>query len=217
MKKAFTVFLILVGLVVLFFIGKGIYNKQKEKNYYEEVKKEWHVEITTDILNVRELPTKYSKTLGTVQKGQVLKVLEYKDDAEGNYYWYKVEFYGQSKKGWVANNTKGTYLKDVGNPNDVATPIIQFKEDTYNVLNYESIKTDHLITWDDRDDFKITWVVYFEEVNSQGKPDWWIQWTITDASGKHSSKLQHIHFEEEPSVGEYKPFTECVRDNGTPC
>lgn len=216
MKKAFTIFLILIGLTIAFFVGKGFIEKQKEKNYYKDVTKGWYVEILIDKLKVREHDTANSKQLGEVHKGEVYKVLDF-SEGDGNHYWYKIEFYDTGKTGWVANNTKGTYLVDHNDPNDVAIPIIQYKENTYHVVSYEKINTDGLTAWDDRDDYVITWTVYYEPKNAQGNPDWWIQWRIEDKSGKYSTKLQHIKFEKEPKEGQYKLFDECVRDNGEHC
>lgn len=223
MKKAFTAFIIIMLLGGIFLVGKSIYKKKAYDNYIKEIEKGWHVEILTDILNVREYPTKYSNALKTVEKGEKFKVLEFKEDEAGNYYWYKIEFYDKTLPGWVANNTKGTYLKDVGNKEDIAIPIIQFHSDPLKVLNIESInpsklvKNGELYVWDDRNDYEITFTIYHETEDYKGEDNYWIQWKIEDKSGKSSTKLQAITFEETPDESLVKPFTDCKRRNGDSC
>lgn len=50
----------------------------------------------------------------------------------------------------------------MNNPEDIATPIIKFKENVYKVVSINDINYNHLETWDDKDDYKITHIVYHE-------------------------------------------------------
>ena len=103
-------------------------------------------------------------------------------------------------------------MKDYNNPTDIAIPIIKFKEDEYHVVSIKDINYDHLITWDDRDDYKITHIIYHEVDEAKDINQYWIKYTITDASGKYSSKTQKIIFETVPDESEVVDFTEYTRD-----
>lgn len=225
MKKFFTALIIIGLLTGIFFVARTIYRRERYNAYLKEVEAGWHVEILIDDLNVRDLPTKYTKkVLKQVHAGEIYKVIKFSQDEGGNYYWYYIEFYDKTY-GWVANNTKGTYLKDVGNENDVAIPIIQYKSDLLKVISVKDIDPDallkngELMAYDDRDDYEITYTIYYEEFSQEEDrhENWWIKWEIKDKSGKSSSKLQKIQFEKTPSEGEYDLFINCVRDNGESC
>jgi hypothetical protein len=53
---------------------------------------------------------------------------------------------------------------------------------------------------------KITHIVYHEVDALRGIDQYWIKYTITDASGKYSSKTQKIEFENKPSEDEVTSF-----------
>ena len=66
-------------------------------------------------------------------------------------------------------------------------------------------------------DYEITFIVFHETEDYKGEDNYWIQWKIEDKSGKSSTKLQGIKFEEVPDETEVRPFTECKRRNGDSC
>lgn len=210
MKKAFTTFLILIALAGIGFGIKKIIDKKAEEARIEEVKKGWHVEILTEYINVREEPDRYSYSPSTVKQGEVYEVVE-NDLSDPNLYWYLIKF-KNGTTGWIANNTSGTYLQDNNNPNDIAIPIIKFKNDEYHVMSIDDITYDHLQTWDDKDDFEISHIVYHEIDKYKGIDQYWIKYTITDASGKYSSKTQKIIFEIAPNEEDVTSFLEYTRD-----
>lgn len=210
MKKAFTLFLIFLALAGAGYGVKTVIDKKQEEKRIEKIKEGWHVEILTEYINVREKPDRYSYSPSTVKKGEVYEVVE-NDLSDPNLYWYLVKF-KNGTTGWIANNTSGTYLKDNNNPNDIAIPIIKFKEDEYHVVSIDDIKYDHLLTWDDKDDFEITHTIYHEVDRAKDINQYWIKYTITDKSGKHSSKTQKIIFEITPSEEEVTSFLEYTRD-----
>ena len=72
-------------------------------------------------------------------------------------------------------------------------------------INLKSIR-------DDKDDYKITHIVYHEVDALRGIDQYWIKYTITDASGKYSSKTQKIEFENKPSEDEVTSFAYYVPD-----
>lgn len=210
MKKAFTIFLILVALCGVGYGVKLFLAKQKEAQRIEEAKKGWHVEILTEYINVREKPDRYSREMSKVYQGDIYKVIE-NDLNDPNLYWYLVEF-SDGSTGWIANNTSGTYLKDNNNPTDIAIPIIKFDEAEYHVVSIDDIKYDHLRTWDDKDDFEITHKIYHEVNKAKDIDQYWVKYTITDKSGKYSSKTQKIIFEIRPDESKVLSWSEYTRD-----
>lgn len=210
MKKVFTLFLILIAVSGIGYGIKKVVDKKQEEKRIAEVKKGWHVEIITDYINVREKPDRYSYSPSTVEKGDVYEVIEV-DLNDPNLYWYLIEFKDGST-GWIANNTSGTYLIDNNNPNDVAIPIIKYDDDEYHVVSINDINYDHLRVWDDKDDYKITHIVYHEVDKAKKIDQYWIKYTITDGSGKYSSKLQKIIFENTPDESEVTDFALFKRD-----
>lgn len=210
MKKGFTIFLILLALAGVGYGIKKVVDQKLEEKRIEEVKKGWHVEILTEFINVREKPDRYSYSPSTVKQGEVYEVIE-TDLSDPNLYWYLVKF-KDGTKGWIANNTSGTYLKDNNNPNDVAIPIIKFKDDEYHVVSIDDINYDHLIVWDDKDDYEITHKIYHEINPSKHINQYWIKYTITDKSGKYSSKTQKIIFEITPDKDKVLSFSEYTRN-----
>ena len=216
MKK----FLIFVFVVILgiggYIGGKKIYSNVKENKRIEEAKKGWYLEVITDEgLFVREDHDRKSNNIKDkdgnnlkLKKGEIYKITDYYVPKEGSFYWYQIELKDGSYN-WVANTKSGSYIKDYNGTLDVATPTLKYNDtaksspklqsnDCYKALDIDHITTDHLIIWDDRDDYKITWVVYHEVVPSEFKDQYWIEWTVTDASGKSASKVQKIVFEKRP-------------------
>ena len=216
MKK----FLIFVGLIVAVFVGYKVTNKVlsniKEQKRIEEAKKGWYLEVITDDgLFVRKDHSRKADNIKDkngdnlkLKKGEIYKITDaYTKDT--SFYWYQIQL-KDSSYGWVANTKNGTYIKDYNGTLDVASPVLKYNDtaksspklqanDCYKALDIDHITTDHLIIWDDRDDYKITWVVYHEVVKSEFKDQYWIEWTVTDASGKSDSKVQKIVFETRPS------------------
>ena len=204
MKKAgicFMLIFLLVGGIVGFFYFKDM----KEKQRIKEIKKGWYVEIIYDEpINVREEAGTDSKSIGQVTKGEVYKVLDVNMNSSA-YYWYKIEF--EDTTGWIASGKKNHWVNDVNNPNDIATPIIKYHDDVYKVVSVNDINYKHLEVIEDTKDYEITHIVYHEVKHSQNIDQYWILYTVTDGSGKSSSKLQKIEFEEEPDENEVIDFS----------
>lgn len=204
MKNMFICFVILV----LIFGGVGGYfviKKVKEEARIEEIKKGWYVEITSEYINVRDDAHANANSLGKVYEGEVYEVLDMNFD-NISYYWYKIDYKGN--EAWIASKRKSPYLKDYNNPTDIAIPIIKYYDDVYNVVNISEINYKHLEVVEDRDEYEITHKVYHEVVPSKYIDQYWIEYTITDAAGKSSSKLQKIEFEENPSEDDVIDFDE---------
>ena len=199
----------IVWLLVFFLLAGGIggyycYKNIKEKARIEEIKKGWYIEVTyDDPINVRESASASSEALGKVNKGEIYKVLDINYESSA-YYWYKIE-YGEYE-GWVASGKKNYWVKDVNNPNDIATPVIKYYDDVYKVVSINDINYNHLEIIEDTDKYEIEHVVYHEVDNAKFIDQYWILYTITDGAGKSSSKLQKIEFEENPSADEVLDF-----------
>lgn len=205
MKKFFTFILIVILGIGAYFIYKNIQNKK----YIEEVKKGWYVEIIYDQpINVRDLPSTDGEILGKAKKGEVYKVLDV--NTEGKiYYWYKIEYKGE--EGWIASGKKIHWVKDVGNPNDIADPVIKYYDSVYKVVSINDINYKHLEVIEDTDTYTITHKVYHEVNPTENIDQYWIEYTITDGAGKSSSKLQKIEFEERPDESQVIDFAEYKR------
>ena len=202
MKKALKLLFIIIILVVGFFGVKYILKKVK----LNQIKKGWYVEVVyNEPINIREEANRKSNALGKVQPGEIYKVLDINLENE-NYYWYKIDYNG--KEVWIASKRDELWLKDVNNPQDIATPIIKFKDNIYKTSSIKDIDYKHLQIIDDRNDYKITHKVYYEYDYIHEKDQYWIAYTVTDASGKSSTKLQKIEFEENPDKEEVLDFSE---------
>ena len=200
--------LICLLILVLVFGGGGGYfffKEQQEEKRIAEIKKGWYVEITDEYINVRDQASTNGKELGKANKGEVYKVLEM-DFSNISYYWYKIDYNGTNA--WVASKRKDPFLKDHNNPTDIADPVIKYYEDVYYVANINEINYKHLEVVEDKEEYEITHVVYHEYKPSEHKDQYWILYTVTDAVGKSSSKLQKIVFEERPSEDEVLDFSE---------
>ena len=205
--KKFFIFLLIVGACVGCFSGIRKYNSiQKEKKRIEEIKKGWYVEVLTKELNVRKDSDKYSASLGKVKKGDIFAVLDVYTG--GVMTWYKIEYHGEyaGDTGWIANDSKHTYLKDVNSPEDIYKPTLKFNDAIYYVNSIDDINYDHLEVWDDKPDYKVSHVVYHEVKVSEGIDQYWIRYTVTDGAGKETSKTQKIVFTEKPSENKVVDF-----------
>ena len=204
--------LICLLIIVVLFGGVGGYffiKNLKEEARIEEIKKGWYVEITSEYINAREDAKTSAKELGKVLKGEVYKVLEMNFE-NTSYYWYKIEY--KDSEAWIASHKKKPYLKDYNNPTDIAVPVIKYHEDVYKVVSIDDINYKHLEVVEDRDDYTISHIVYHEYVPSEFKDQYWILYTITDAAGKSSSKLQKIEFEEKPDKEDVVDFKEYEKE-----
>ena len=205
MKKFFTFILVILALVGAFIGAKKIKDINDYKKYVERVKSGWYLEVLTDELNVREEASQHSYLLDTVKKGEVLEILDYEINNTGHY-WYKVKL-RNTGIGWVANPKKRKkYVETYNGTIDVATPTIKYNESEYHVISIKDIKYDHLTAWDDSDDYEITHIICHEVTPSKNINQYWIKYTITDASGKSSSKRQKIIFEKTPSEDDVVDF-----------
>lgn len=199
MKKIFTLFLIVIAFALAFMGVKRIKASIDYKNYVSKVKKGWYLEVLIEDLNVRDEANQHSNILDTVKKGEVYKIIDYEINNTGNY-WYKIELMNKGT-GWVANPKKGVkYIETFNGKIDVATPTIKFKENEYHVISIKNINYDHLTAWDDSDDYEITHIICHEypSPTNNNQDQYWIKYTITDGSGKSSSKKQRIIFEKVP-------------------
>ena len=200
---------ILIIILILGGVGGYTYYKNfKEKERIEEIKKGWYIEIISDSINIRTKPNRNSSSLGNAKKGEVYKVLDVNLD-NTSLFWYQVE-YGK-KTAWIASKRTSPWVKDVNNPNDIATPIIKFKENTYKVFSINDINYKHLEIIEDTDDYEITHVVYHEVDLSRQIDQYWILYTITDGAGKSSSKMQKIEFDETPLESQVLDFSKYKR------
>lgn len=204
-------FLICLFVLFLIFGGVGGYfviKNIREKARIEEIKKGWYVEITTEYINVRDNAHTNANELGKVYAGEVYEVLDMNFDNTA-YYWYKIDYKGN--EAWIASRRKKPFLKDYNNPTDIATPVIKFYDDVYRVVNINEINYKHLEVVEDRNEYEITHKIYHEVVPSKQIDQYWIEYTITDAAGKSSSKLQKIEFEEKPDEKDVLNFADLER------
>jgi hypothetical protein len=167
--------------------------------------KKWHVEITIDVLNLRDTPEPWGEKLGEVKKGQIFEVLEINTE-DPIRFWYKIKL-KSNKTGWVANqrDTLG-YLKDVNNPEDISRPSIKIFDNIYRVKKIEDINYDHLEIKDDKGIASVTHIVYHELVPKEEIDQYWIVYTAIDTAGKKTSKTQSIEFEVRPLKSQVTDF-----------
>ena len=199
MKKIIFVLLILICC----FFGIKTWFTKETKVKEEKMMEGWYVEISNSYINVREEPNTYSSLLGKVNEGEKYEVLDINLD-NGKYYWYYIEF-GKNKKGWIASSRTSPYLADYNNPTDIAVPTLKLFDNVYYVDSIDEINYDHLEITDDKDDFKVTHVVYKERTEF-GDYQYWINYTVTDGAGKTASKMQKIIFLNEPKNNEVLNF-----------
>jgi len=203
--------LICLLIIVVLFGGVGGYiviKNLKEEARIEEIKKGWYVEITNEYINVRDDAHANANLLGTVNEGEVYEVLDMNFDNTA-YYWYKIDYKGT--EAWIASRRKSPFVNDYNNPTDIAVPEVKFHDSVYKVVSIDDINYKHLEVVEDRDEYEITHEIYHEVKKSEHIDQYWIYYTITDAAGKSSSKLQKIEFEEEPSEEEVLDFDDLER------
>ncbi len=214
MKKAL-IFIIIIGVIigaiVLAVVIKKYNLKKIEEAQIAEIKKGWYVEITNDFINVRKDANAYSAKIGEVFKGEVYSVMEVEYIQKD--YWFKIK-YGNNANGWVTSGKNKDFLVSYNGSYDFQIPILYYYETEYKVDNIEDINYDRIKVKDDNDDYTITHVVYHEyDPNIDPIIDqYWIVYTVTDASGKSSSKTQKIIFKNIPSKDKVKPWTDFKKD-----
>lgn len=209
MKKAFftivsSIFITCMGIVLAFlffwFLSSGPQEIKMNK-----LKSGWYVEILNEYINIRESADPKSTKIGQVNKGSIYEVLEMNFDNE-EFYFYKIKI-DETRTGWIANERENrSYLNDVNNPNDIASPSIKFSTDIYFVDTIANINYDHLEVWDDKAGYIVTHEVYHEVVPEENKDQYWIKYTVTDAAGKSDSKTQKIVFTIIPKESEVLDF-----------
>ena len=209
MKKFLIIVIIL--LVITGGIGGYFYIKDaKEKARIAEIKEGWYVEVLEDDVNIRAKGSANGTILGKTKKGDIYAVNDV--DVAGNTYWYEIDYDGTPA--FIFSSTKYNYLKDVNNPNDIATPTIKFFDKIYYVDSIDDINYDHLEVWDDRPGAEVTHQVYHEtgvDINGNIIDQYWIQYTVTDKEGKSSSKVQKIEFNKRPSEDRVLDFKDLQR------
>ena len=209
MKKFLIIVIIL--LVISGGIGGYFYIKDaKEKARIAEIKAGWYVEVLEDDVNIRAKGSANGTILGKTKKGDIYAVNDV--DVAGNTYWYEIDYDGTPA--FIFSSTKYNYLKDVNNPNDIATPTIKFFDKIYYVDSIDDINYDHLYVWDDKPNYEVTHKVYHEvgvDFNGKNIDQYWIQYTITDGVGNTDSKLQKIVFTNKPSEDQVYNFYDLER------
>ncbi len=209
MKKFLIIVIIL--LVISGGIGGYFYIKDaKEKARIAEIKEGWYVEVLEDDVNIRAKGSANGTILGKTKKGDIYAVNDV--EVAGNTYWYEIDYDGTPA--FIFSSTKYNYLKDVNNPNDIATPTIKFFDKIYYVDSIDDINYDHLEVWDDRPGAEVTHQVYHEtgvDINGNIIDQYWIQYTVTDKEGKSSSKVQKIEFNKRPSEDRVLDFKDLER------
>lgn len=209
MKKFLIIVIIL--LVITGGIGGYFYIKDaKEKARIAEIKEGWYVEVLEDDVNIRAKGSANGTILGKTKKGDIYAVNDV--DVAGNTYWYEIDYDGTPA--FIFSSEKYKYVKDVNNPNDIATPTIKFFDKIYYVDSIDDINYDHLEVWDDRPGAEVTHQVYHEtgvDINGNIIDQYWIQYTVTDKEGKSSSKVQKIEFNKRPSEDRVLDFKDLER------
>lgn len=207
MKKLGIIISFLALLVGGFFVYLFI-DKKIEAARVEEIKKGWYVEVLEKAVKIRKEADRNTAELAEAKKGEVFAVFDIENN--GGNFWYYIE-YEKGKKGWIANPKNSGYLNDVNNPNDIMNPTIKFFDKVYYTESIDTINYDHLEVKDDRDGVVVTHKVFHEIDESQGKDQYWIQYTATDAVGKSVSKVQKIEFNQRPDESKVYKFSELKR------
>ena len=213
-KKIGKLFILLFVLLVIGGAGYFTYSKISEQNRIKKIKKGWYVEIKSDFINLRSDCNASSKKIGEVKKGEIYKVLDVNLETPG-FFFYQIRV-DKKTTGWIASTIEEKsgkpYAKNFNNTIDFKTPTIKFFEDEYQVYSIDKIKYDHLEVDDDSKDWTITSEVYHELDPVNDKDQYWIKYTVTDKTGKHSSKVQRIIFDVKPSEDQVKAF-QLLRNN----
>ena len=228
MKKFVTFILVCVAVIIGFKVAKGIFDKIRFNAYLERVKEGWYVEVTTEVLNVRDEPKYNAHIVSTVKKGEIFKATDYVVGDDG-YYWFYIDLY-DGGRGWVANpkkkkssNSEEEFLISHNNVIDVSNPKIKWKSEycydihvttekecTYHIMNLSNITYDPLELWDDKEGYKVTHEVCIEtKPTDRPGPQYWVDFTITDAAGKTSSLRKRLIIENAPSKEDTADLEEC--------
>ena len=206
MKKLFKLLLVIAIVAGIGYVVKvKVIDPKAEAERIAAIKKGWYIKITAKELRVRTKAQVGSKVITKVKKGDIFKCT--KAAKESSYVWYLIE-YEKGKYGWVANTLTYGNLEVYNSDEDLYAPIVKFFENVYRVENIESINYDHLELWDDSDKYEVTHQVYHEVKPDENIDQYWIRYTITDASGKSSSKTQKIEFAKRPEESKVKSFLE---------
>ncbi len=176
----------------------------------------WKVEVINPSANVREEPNIHSQNIYTVARGGQFEVIDiYLDDPI--YVWYHVKI-NNSKIGWIANpRGENPTLKEINNPKqeeygleeiDYDPPVLRFFNETYEVLNIDSIDYKHLDITDDSD-FEVSHNVYIEENSKEvDYTQYFIEYIATDIYDNTIIKVQEIIFTEPPLESQVKDISE---------
>ena len=208
-------FILVLGGGIFYFVNKTQKAKEEEEKRINSIKSGWYIEVANEYLNVREEANSHSELIQKINEGEVYKALDFIDTDE-LYFWYKIEL-NDDLTGYVANprSTNNSVLVDHNNPNDIAYPKLSFEDNEYYVRSIDDINYKHLTLWDDKEGYKVTHQVYHEYVDClrgsyscEPKDQYWIKYTITDASGKSTSKTQKIIFEIRPAESRVLSFDE---------
>lgn len=206
--KKFGIIILILCLIAGAFFGYKFVTKKVEDARIEEIKKGWYVEVLNEYVKIRKEADRNSAELAEAKKGDVFKV-DKMETLNGNF-WYYVE-YENEKYGWVANPRNSDYLNDQNNPSDIKAPTIKFFDAIYYVDSIDAINYDHLEVTDDKEGVTVTHKVYHEVNEFEGKDQYWIEYTATDAVGKTTTKVQRIEFNNRPSESEVYAFSELER------
>lgn len=205
-------------LIILAFIGALIGAGVIVFIKYQENKSAWKIEITEEMVNVREEHGLYEYKVGTAVSGDIFKVLDFYDE-DARYVWYKVKL-KNGTIGWIASGRNVPYVKEINNPKgiasyeiDYAKPKIRFFEEDYVVYDIKSISYNHLEIIEDSE-YTIEHIVYYEEhPKDKEEPQYWIKYIVTDAFGNKASKVQRIIFTVEPDNDEVLDFSSMEKAN----
>lgn len=213
-KKIGKIIILLFIILVIGGAGLFTYNKISEARRIKNIKKGWYVEIKSDTINLRSDCNASSKKIGEVKKGEIYKVLDVNLETPG-FFFYEIQV-DKKTIGWIASTITEKrnmpYAQNYNNTIDFKTPVLRFQEDTINVYSIEKINYNHIEIDDDSDDCVLTHEVYHELDPVNDKDQYWIKYTVTDKTGKHSSKVQGIIFDVKPSEDQVKPFS-LLRNN----
>ena len=213
-KKIGKIFILIFIILLIGGAGLFTYNKISEHNRIKNIKKGWYVEIKSDFINLRSDCNASSKKIGEVKKGEIYKVLDVNLETPG-YFFFEIQV-NKKTIGWIASSIteiKGKpYAKYYNNTIDIKTPTLKYFEEEYNVYSIDKINYNHLTVEDDSEDYTITHEVYHELDPVNDKDQYWIKYTVTDKTGKHSSKVQKINFDIRPNEDQVKAF-QLLRNN----
>lgn len=206
--KKFLIIIIIFLLIGGCIGGYFMVSKKMEESRIEKIKEGWYVEVLNETVKIRKEANRNSSILSEAKKGDVYAVSKY--ERMGSNFWYYIE-YEDEKYGWIANPANSEYLNDVNNPEDIMSPTLKFFDTIYYANSIDEITYDHLEVKDDRPGVEVTHKIYHEVDETEGKDQYWIQYTATDQAGKSTSKVQKIVFNIRPDESRVYPFSELER------